>query len=741
MDFEVTTNVDDQGNVVGSTVDVTGSVGGSVTSDFSVSSDISGGIAGPAGPQGPQGEKGDKGDQGIQGEVGPIGPTGLTGPTGPQGEQGIQGPQGVKGDTGATGPIGPTGATGPQGPKGDTGATGPQGPQGLKGDTGATGPQGPQGVKGDTGATGPEGPQGPKGDTGDPGADGAVWHNGNGAPVTLFADGDYYLDDITGDVYEQVAGAWTNVANVKGPAGAGTGDMIKSVYDPANGARQVAFADELANAGTGDVTGPASSTQFGIPRYNDTTGKILANSGATLTGAGGLGAFSVDISSNGLDGNAGLTVDKVAEHTSGAGVTVDGVLVKDAGVHNLVDPTSAQDAATKNYVDTQVATAGAVTSVAGKTGDVTLGASDLTATGITTTKYLRGDNTWQTPPNTTYAAMTVAEGTTGTATTLRTMRADYLKQIVQAYLADTVSGPASSVDNAVARFDGTTGKLIQSSTEVKIEDNGIFHLGPDEAEEPYSSARFRFSDNTGNLSDAAFTAYGGGSGVIALTGVGGTAAAPTDTSEGAEVGSIEFQSRTGGAYKTRAIIQGYEDGVLDLVAGEGQNSVSGGNMSIRAGANTITDASYGAGGDVSLTAGRATGNTGTGGSIYLLGGDADTTVAESYGGDVNFAAGRGATNNGNIYLGNPGELYLLKDSSGKQGRLDVQSLTGSRTFTFPDISGNLVVDSASQTFTNKTISGSSNTITNISNSSLKGITVSTTAPTSPAVNDIWFDIS
>ena len=38
-----------------------------------------------------------------------------------------------------------------------------------------------------------------------------------------------------------------------------------------------------------------------------------------------------------------------------------------------------------------------------------------------------------------------------------------------------VSGPASSTDNAVARFDGSTGKILQNSG-VLISDGGIYYL-------------------------------------------------------------------------------------------------------------------------------------------------------------------------------------------------------------------------------------------------------------------------
>lgn len=92
-----------------------------------------------------------------------------------------------------------------------------------KGDTGATGATGAQGPQGDTGATGCQGatgPTGPTGATGAAGADGSVWHEGTGAPVGgLGADGDFYLNDSNGDVYEKAAGSWSVVANIQGPQG------------------------------------------------------------------------------------------------------------------------------------------------------------------------------------------------------------------------------------------------------------------------------------------------------------------------------------------------------------------------------------------------------------------------------------------------------------------------------------------------------------------------------------------
>jgi hypothetical protein len=56
------------------------------------------------------------------------------------------------------------------------------------------------------------------------GAPGSKWYDGTGAPAgALGVDGDYYLDDGTGDVYAKQGGAWGLTGNIAGPVGpAGT---------------------------------------------------------------------------------------------------------------------------------------------------------------------------------------------------------------------------------------------------------------------------------------------------------------------------------------------------------------------------------------------------------------------------------------------------------------------------------------------------------------------------------------
>ena len=74
--------------------------------------------------------------------------------------------------------------------------------------------------------------------------------------------------------------------------------------------------------------------------------------------------------------------------------------------------------------------------------------------------------------NTTYSAMSVSEGTTGTKTTARSVRADYLKQIIQ---GTTLTGLSTSTNSAVVATDTVTtgiGKL-QAQVNNKVDKTSI----------------------------------------------------------------------------------------------------------------------------------------------------------------------------------------------------------------------------------------------------------------------------
>lgn len=134
-------------------------------------------------------------------------------------------PQGSKGDTGATGATGPanvlTIGTVTSGKVASATITGEAPNQVLnlvleKGDKGETGDIGPQGKTGETGKTGPQGPQG------SPGADAPTITG-----ITI-RQSDYHLIVTLSD------GTSYDAGYCRGQAGAGTGDMLASVYDPNN---------------------------------------------------------------------------------------------------------------------------------------------------------------------------------------------------------------------------------------------------------------------------------------------------------------------------------------------------------------------------------------------------------------------------------------------------------------------------------------------------------------------------
>ena len=77
-----------------------------------------------------------------------------------------------------------------------------------------------------TGPQGPAGSQGAKGDKGDIGAvgpagkDGSVLYSGNGAPSSIGKDGDYYLDETSGNLYgPKTDNGWGTATNLKGQKG------------------------------------------------------------------------------------------------------------------------------------------------------------------------------------------------------------------------------------------------------------------------------------------------------------------------------------------------------------------------------------------------------------------------------------------------------------------------------------------------------------------------------------------
>jgi hypothetical protein len=253
----------------------------------------------------------------------------------------------------------------------------------------------------------------------------------------------------------------------------GGSDAIQSATASQNGLATSAQITKLDGIKAGsDVTGPASATDNALVRFDGTTGKLVQNSGATISDAGVITA---------------PTLQSTPGNTSGAGVGGDGGSVDMRGGSGAEDGASSASggnggfiltAGGAAYVDDSLgyqfaggtggnintaggnasgtgagAPGGAInTSDGGGSIDTRTGIIELGPEGSRTT--IQGNNSGDTsillPPT---------EGTAGQF--LSTDGAGNWDWSTPTGSGDVV-GPASSVDADVALFDGTSGKLLEA---------------------------------------------------------------------------------------------------------------------------------------------------------------------------------------------------------------------------------------------------------------------------------------
>ena len=247
-----------------------------------------------------------------------------------------------------------------------------------------------------------------------------------------------------------------------------------------------------AVTGTGDVVGPASSTNGQLPVFSGVTGKLITNS--TLSGIlkGTTGVVSAAVagtdyivpggalgtpSSGNLINTTGLPITTGVSGLGTGIATALGQSVGTAGAPVLFNgalgtPTTATlTNATGLPITTGVSGLGTGVSTAlgltvGTTGGVVLyegdagtpssiGLANATglplATGVTGTLNYSNGGTGLSALGTANQYLRVNGSATG------------LEYATLSSFGD-VTGPASSTDNAIARFDSTTGKVIQNST-------------------------------------------------------------------------------------------------------------------------------------------------------------------------------------------------------------------------------------------------------------------------------------
>lgn len=254
------------------------------------------------------------------------------------------------------------------------------------------------------------------------------------------------------------------------------GDVIVNVADTAP---SVIVDVSTPVSGTGDVTSSSLSLDNQIVRFDGTSGKVIQNSGITIAdGASGTlsGTNTGDQNLFGTIAVSGQS-DIVADSTNDTLTFVAG-----SNITITTDPST--DAIT---IAASGSGSGTVTSVAisGTDGIQVDSGSPITTSGtiqlgvdaptMKTTLNLAGTNTGDQNVFSTFAVAgqsnVVADSTADTLTLVAgsniTITTDASTDSITinstASSSGDVVGPASATDNAIARFDQTTGKLIQNS--------------------------------------------------------------------------------------------------------------------------------------------------------------------------------------------------------------------------------------------------------------------------------------
>ena len=325
----------------------------------------------------------------------------------------------------------------------------------------------------------------------------------NYQPFSVIGDGNTtYYTIVDNNNNEWEVGIGTYVA---------TGNYISrdTVLSSSNGGALVYFGSgtkdifldlpsEAVLLSAGDVTGPASAINNNFAAFNLTTGKLIKDSGYNATsfataaqgakadtavqpGSLGSAAYLTAGAANGvatLDAGGKVPVSQIPQMgdlnyqgtwnastntptlTSSAGTKGFYYVVSVAGSTNLngiTDWKVGDWAVFNGSVWEKIDNTDAVTSVNGYTGTVVLTASDVGATPATSgTSILYGNGTGGTSNVTIGSGIAFAGGT-----------------LSATGLGGDVVGPSSATDNAIARYNLTTGKLIQNSGVIIDDSNNV----------------------------------------------------------------------------------------------------------------------------------------------------------------------------------------------------------------------------------------------------------------------------
>jgi hypothetical protein len=216
---------------------------------------------------------------------------------------------------------------------------------------------------------------------------------------------------------------------------------------------------DFESVASGDVDGPASATDNAIVRYDGTTGKLIQNSGVTIDDSNNVSGV-VQLNATTLDATNLEVTNLKAKDGTAAGSIADST-----GVVTLASSVLTTTDINGGTVDNTAIGATTASTVRATQVDI-IAQGDLRLQDTTGGEFvaLQAPGTLATSYTLT---LPVDDGTSGQA--LITDGSGVLSWSTAA--SGDVYGPASATDNAVARYDGTTGKIIQNSA-VTIADDG-----------------------------------------------------------------------------------------------------------------------------------------------------------------------------------------------------------------------------------------------------------------------------